>query len=224
MKIWTKRGSVLTQKDKDVIGSIARKSEEAAQIFMTGEIYGKRLTSEEEGLLMAANEMTRGPLFVRTKVGTVRMRRFDPAVVWKLIDPDVVERLFEREGARFGLTGLRLDEWDFCYSVIQYIKIQFGDFHIPLAADRSLEAFYQAMYLSALILFEKPGYMAVPVSQHFALPETEEAFKTMHHRALKVEEVDRLLELQKQFGEVDGLTNGELRFLLDLYDTDQAVK
>jgi hypothetical protein len=220
MNIWTKRGAELNRQDKDVIGSIARKSAAAAQIFMTGELYGKRIIDEEEGLLMAANDMVDEPLFVRTKADTIQMSRFDPAVVWKLIHPDAVERMLNRESARFGIENMNFDTWDFCYSLVQHFKVQYGELQIPVTKERNLAAFYQTMYLSALFIFEKPGYMTVPASQYFALPETEEYFKSLTFRPLRTEEVDQMLELQKQHGDVEGLTNKELRFLLDRWNAE----
>ena len=222
MKIWTKRGAELNEQDQDIIGSIARKSEAAAQIFMTGELYGKRITDEEEGLLMAANDLAAEPLFVRTKAGTVQMSRFDPAVVWKRIHPDLVEQMLERESARFGIENMGFDTWDFCYSLVQHFKVQYGEMQVPAARARDLTTFYQTMYLSALFIFEKPGYMTIPASQHFALPETEDYYKSLAFRPLKTEEADRMFELQKQYGSVEGLSNKELWLLLDLYNAEMA--
>jgi hypothetical protein len=223
MKAWTERGGELTREDKDVIGSIGRKSEGASQIFLIGEIFGQRLTGEEEGLLMAANDLLGEPLFIRTKENTVSMVRFSPREVWPLLNPDLVERMVEREAARFGIEGLSLDDWDFCYALVKHIKIQCGELQTPTTLKRDHNSFYQIMYLSALVMFEKPGFMGVPVYRHFALPEAEEFARTAMSRPLETAETDELIELQEKYGKYAGLSNRELRFLLGLYDASRKV-
>jgi hypothetical protein len=217
-KNWTKRG-VVTQADKDLISVLVKENKVAGRIFVTGEVSEKSLGKIASSLLYASNDTLVEPLFIQTKQATVQMTRFDPNLVWPCIHPDTLASLMGQEGKRLGLTTVRLDEWDYYRSLILHLRLQYGELQVPLAEKKDLETFYQAVYLGCLFLFDKGGYMAVPVSRHFALPETEEYMRNeCKFRALKKEEADELLALREKYGDVQGITNPELNYLLKLHD------
>jgi hypothetical protein len=225
MREWTKRGEI-TPQDQDVIEAILRKNRKAGQILVVGEINTGRLEKAEEDILFASNDMLTEPLFVLTNAGTIQMARFEAKKVWPLADDALIEELVGNEAERFGLRDqLELVEFDFCRSVIQYIKIQYGEMQTPATKEKDLGAFYQTMYLSALFLLDKPGYMTVPVSRHFALQETADYFcnRKMWFRSLTSGESDALFALREKYGVFDGLSNKELQFLVRLYDAGKAV-
>jgi hypothetical protein len=232
MRIWTKWGDELSQLDKDVIGAIARKSRAAAQIFVTGELWAGRLGELDDSLLFASNDMLcdKGgePLFELTKQGTIHMTRFDSREVWSLWkdrDVDMLQELINKEASRFGVENLDVGEWDFYRCLVEHLDGPHGVLRMPIPHAPDLEAYYQAMYLAALLLFGKDGYMAVPVSRHFALPETGEYIsKHVRYRFLTVPESDRCLELLGQYQDKRFLTNKELDFLADLFPFVPASK
>jgi hypothetical protein len=62
--------------------------------------------------------------------------------------------------------------------------------------------------------------MAIPVSQHFALPENADFIRAVKFRQLNVVETKQAVELRDKHKVVRGLTNPELNFLVSLYDKD----
>jgi len=217
-KKWTKRGEV-TEKDCAIIAAITGNNMISSRIFVTGEVYEEELGTIASSLLYAANDMLDEPLFVQTKEGTIQMARFDTEKVWRCFHPEKVEALVRSECARLGLPQIPIDEWDFYASMIGYLKIQYGEVTVPFTEKKDLDSFYQTVYLGCLWLFEKPGYMAVPVSRHFALPESEEWMKNQFKiRPLRGQEMAELKEIKEKYGSIKGITNVELNFLLKLHD------
>jgi hypothetical protein len=221
MKEWTKRG-VVTSQDQEVIGAIVRREQKAGRILITGEIDRERLGEPCANLLFASNDMTGEPLFTPTNAGTVRMTRFDAEAVWPAIDKALLDKLIGSEAQWVSMPELVVDDWDFCRSIVRYAHLQYGEFAAPKPTAKDLGAFYQTIYLSALFLLDKPGYMTVPVAQHFALPETAAYLKSQQgikrFRTLEPEEVDELMLLREEYGKFDGLVNKELNFLVNLYE------
>jgi hypothetical protein len=100
-------------------------------------------------------------------------------------------------------------------------KAKHGEYIFPVVEKYSgLDVFYNIMYLSALLLYGKPGYMAVPVSQHFALSENADFIRAVRFRPLTKAEQKKIAELREKHKVVQGLSNPELNFLLNLYDAD----
>jgi hypothetical protein len=219
MNQWTKRGEV-TAADQEVITAVLRREPKTAQIFVTGEVDRERLGQSAEDVLAASNEMTGEPLFVLTKVQTVRMPRFDTKKVWPCLDDNLLDEVIGNEAKRLNVPDLKIDDWDFCLSFVKFVREEYGMLQTPVTKVRNFEHFYQTMYLSALLLLDKCGYMTVPVCQHFAIKETEEFFKSMDTRLrpLTQVEINELHVLRDTCGGLDGLTNRELRFLTGLYD------
>jgi len=211
---WTTRGKPLTGEDKSIIGSISRQNMESSRIFVTGEVRDNVIGETAEHLLYASNDALTEPLFVQTKVGTVQMARFNPEVVWGCIEPKKVEQLVLMEKDRLGI-DVPLDEWDFYASMVTGLRIQHGELSVPATKAVGLEDFYQAVYMACLWCFDKPGYMAVPIVQHFALEEAEKWVKNSFGiKPLKQSEVDELLMLREKYGSTQGITNHELNYLL----------
>jgi hypothetical protein len=220
-RAWTARGTV-TETDKDVIRGLTRFNLIASRILVTGEVHEGYIGDMAEALLMSSNDMQGEPLFVRTRVDTIQMARFEPEVVWRLFHPDIVMKLVGEEDARLGF-DVCLDEPDYYQSLIRTLVAdgEIDKFLFPVAPKYgSLDTFYQIMYLGCLLLFEKPGYMAVPVSQHFALPETVDFMHQVQYRELSLDEMMECVALSDKFQGIQGITNPELNFLVKLYDAD----
>jgi hypothetical protein len=152
------------------------------------------------------------------------MARFEPETVWKTLNPDLLQQIHREEEKRLG-HEVQLDEFDFYQSLILTFKATYGEYIFPVVENYGdLEVFYNAMYLGALLLYGKPGYMAVPVSQHFALPENTEFIQAVKFRQLSRVEKAKIVELREKHKVVQGLTNPELNFLLNLYDADAGKR
>jgi hypothetical protein len=215
---WTKRG-VITEEDKKVITSIVGLNKVASRIFITGEVYEGIFNETPGTVLIGANDALKEPLFVMTKEKTVQMTRFDPEVVWKLINPKTLEELMALEETRLGVGNIAIDEYDFYGSMVMHMQTQYGHVSVPMTDKDDFDSFYQTMYMSCLWCYGKGGYMSVPVSRHFALPEAVKYMKNeFNTRALSTEEMTELEGLQKKYAGVQGITNPELDFLAKLHD------
>ena len=190
-KVWTARG-VMTDADKPVIAAIAGKSKPAARIFVTGEAAEGYLGDEAVRLLVNINDVyyennaASEPLFVETRKDTVRMTRFDPAFVWRCFYPGLLAELIEEEAARLGV-GMNphdMEHFDFYEQMVADLRPKEG-FIVPVVKDRkSLDEFYNAVYLSCLLLFGKPNYMDIPAAEHFAMPGVAEFMRSAEYREL----------------------------------------
>jgi hypothetical protein len=230
-QVWTARG-VVTAGDKVVIKRVADHNPVASRIFLTGEVHASHIGETAAILLDSINDVIDGamkghdgqyieePLFIRTKQGTIQMSRFEPEAVWKTFNPDLLQQIQAEEEKRLG-HEVQLDEFDFYQSLIATFKAKHGEYLFPVVENYGgLDVFYNIMYLSALLLYGKPGYMAVPVSQHFALPENAGFIRAVKFRPLTKIEQKKIVELREKHNVVQGLTNPELAFLLNLYDAD----
>jgi hypothetical protein len=199
---------------------------------LTGEVHEDHIGEAAAMLLVSINDVIDGamkghdgkyieePLFIQTKQGTIQMSRFEPEVVWKVFPPGLLQQIQREEEKRLGIE-VQLDEFDFYQSLVSTFKAKYGEYILPVVEKYSgLEVFYNVIYLSALLLYGKPGYMAVPVSQHFALPESADFIREVKFRLLTKAEQNKIVELREKHKVVQGLTNPELNFLLNLYDAD----
>jgi hypothetical protein len=231
-KAWTARGAV-TEADKAVIRAVADRNKIASRIFMTGEVHEDYIGQPASLLLYSINDALDGSvkgfvgndyeeqLFVQTREGTVQMTRFEPEQVWKLFHPDLLQQIQEEEEKRLGIE-VQLDEFDFYQSLVLTLKAEHGEYVFPTVEKYgSPDTFYNIIYLGALLLYGKPGYMAVPVSQHFALPENVGFIREAKFRKLTKVEQAKAIELREKHKVVRGLTNPELNFLVNLYDMDE---
>jgi hypothetical protein len=80
-----------------------------------------------------------------------------------------------------------------------------------------MSVFYNIMYLASLMLLGKPGYMAVEVARHFALPEAAAFMERVHYRALTSAEEKQVLELREAYQDIECLTSTELAVMYQLY-------
>ena len=216
-KQWTKRGTTITHDDKALITAIVKENPVAARIFVAGEVHEDTVGTIAASLLYSSNDTLSEPLFIQTKDATIQMSRFDPVEVWKCINPQTLEGFFKAEAERLGVGTVALDEWDFYASIVAMLQLNHGSVSVPVLPNKGLDAFYQAMYLGCLWLYGKGGYMAVPVSRHFAMPETAAYMKhEFTLRALNEQEMNELENLQSKYQSVIGLTNPELNFLIKL--------
>jgi hypothetical protein len=230
-QVWTARG-VVTEADKAVIRIIAERYSVASRIFMTGEVHVSYIGDTAVDLLSNINDMLNNstdvyigddidePLFIYTRQETIQMARFEPEQVWKTFNPDLLQRIQIEEEKRLGIE-VQLNEFDFYQSLISTFKAKCGEYIFPVVEKRSgPDKFYNIMYLGALLLYGKPGYMAVPVSQHFALPESADFIRSVKFRPLSKAERTKAEELREKHKAVQGFTNPEINFLLNLYDLD----
>jgi len=225
---WTTRGK-MQDEDKAVIAALADKNKVAARIFVTGEVHESYIGDAAVRLLVNINDtlytngLTKEPLFVETRNDTVRMTRFDPAVVWRCFNPDTLTELVKAEAERLGVDGV-MDPWamehfDFYESMIAAIEAEKTGLAVPkLKKDADLDWFYNSVYLSCLLLFRKPGYMDIPVAQHFVSPAVVEHLKGLEYRLLMPNERSTVAKLRKQYKDIQALTNPELNFVVSLFE------
>jgi len=224
-RAWTARGTMLDA-DADVIRGIAEANPVAARIFVTGEAHESSLGDAAVRLLVNVNDTLykngagQEPLFAQTREDTVRMTRFDPEFVWKCFHPETLVKLVEDEAARLkvDINPWEMECFDFYEEMVRVIRKKAGR-EVPIAwKDSELDDYYSAVYLSALLLFEKPGYLDIPVAQYFAQPKVAQWMASVDYRELTAAEFGKLEVLRGEYGKVQALTNPELNFIVDLYD------
>jgi hypothetical protein len=209
--------------DKAVIRGLADNNPVSARIFITGEVAEGYIGEAPRRLLINANNvLTKNrvpPLFVETRVDTIRMARFDPEVVWGCFHPDLLVKLVEAEAGRLGveMDPWKMDYFDFYQSMIASLKLKTGDAAAAVKLGSSLDDFYNAVYLSCLLLFGKPGYMDVPVAEHFAQPSAAGYLRNATAFKLNGAARKKLSDLRQEYGGLEALTNPEMQFILDLY-------
>jgi hypothetical protein len=221
-RAWTKRGEMLDA-DKAVIRGLADNNQVAARIFVTGEAAEGYIGEEPRRLLINVNNVLvknkLPPLFVETRADTIRMTRFDPEAVWGCFHPDLLVTLLEAEIGRLGveMDPWKMDYFDFYQSMIAALKRKTGDAVAVVKLGSSVDDFYNAVYLSCLLLFGKPGYMDVPVAEHFA--QASAAGYLRNATAFKLNDAaqKKLTDLRQEYGGLEALTNQEMHFVLDLY-------
>jgi hypothetical protein len=212
--------------DKAVIQGLAEEHPVAARIFVTGEASEDYLGEAATRLLININDVyyknkaAAEPLFVQTRQDTVRMTRFDPEFVWRCFSPDTLVKLVAAEADRLGveMDPWKMDYFDFYQSMIASLKLKTGDAAAVVKLGGSLDDYYNAVYLSCLLLFGKPGYMDVPVAEHFA--QSSAAGYLRNAEAFKLNDAAqrKLSELRQESGELEALTNPEMHCVLDLYE------
>ena len=226
MKTWSKWGEMLPA-DKSVIGAIARKSGTAARIFIAGEINAGRLSQDDRDLLFASNDIFvdagNEPLFELTRDATIRMYRFDADVVWGMLPKALVTSMVKKEAARYGAEGVPMFGKDFYRNLTQFLRDRYG-LQVPDPANCGFSDFYQSVYLSAVFLFNKSGYMGVPLCRHFALTETELFLEDLRLRPLTEGELDLLVDVRERYKGIECLTNKEIDFLMGLFPTPAPLE
>lgn len=224
-KPWTKRGE-MTRADKTVIQGVVDKNRTAARIFVTGEVAERYIGEAATRFLINVNDVyyenNAGcePLFIGTRKGTVRMTRFDPVVVWRYLHPDILVELATAEITRLGtdMDPRKMDSFCFYRNMIAAIKTTHGEDIAVVKKDDSVDDFYHGVYLSCLFLFGKPGYMGVPVAEHFAQEDAVAFLRGMDIVQLNETEREKLAGLRKAYGNIQALTNPEMGFVVDLYE------
>jgi len=161
------------------------------------------------------------PLFTETLRKTIRMSRFDPKFVWKCFDPRKLVDLIDAESKRLELgmdAATELEYMDYYESIIHYMKEKNGEYFIPvLKRHMNMDYHFCVTYLTSLILFNKPGYMGVHVSEYFIDPVMLSYMRDMEYRNLTTEEQKEVKKLREKSGYLKALTNDELLFLVRLY-------
>jgi len=224
-RAWTAHG-MHTAIDKQVITALVDNNKMAARIFVTGEVHENYVGEVAYELLLGINDTlykngaSQEPLFVETKDGTVRMTRFDPSFVWRSFHPDILVGLLIDEAKRLGVNmdPFDMDHFDFYESMITALKAEKGEFIFPIVSKGGdMDTHYNAMYLSCLLLFEKPNFMDIHVAQHFADLSAETQLKYAKYRELDVVQQKELIKLRKKHAHIQALTNPELDFIVSLY-------
>jgi hypothetical protein len=222
---WTKRGEMISS-DKSVIQGLVERNRVAARIFVTGEVDEDYIGETAVKFLIGANDIYyknkagREPLFINTRGGTVRMSRFDPRFVWRCFHPDILVGLVRDEIDRLGvdMDPWKMDYFDFYQNMAAAVKDVYGEDIILMKARSGVDDFYYGVYFACLLLFGKPGYMDVPVAEHFAQKEAAVFLRTAVFLRLEEPEREKLKRLRKEYGNIHALTNPEMHFAVDLYE------
>jgi hypothetical protein len=219
MRKWTARKGLLPE-DRIIIKILAETCPQGGQVFLTGEVREDLIGEEEADKLYRYNDTLPEPLFIQTRDMTTRMTRFRPEEVWRCFDPDYLIGYVEEACRRLGIGPIPMEEFDFYRSLMRFLREQKeGKPCIPIATQEQKDMCYQVVYFGALYLFDKPGYMGVPVETHFCLQQTENFLKRIRFRELTGEEAEEYQEVKKDGEHTDALTNKELDFLLALHDS-----
>jgi hypothetical protein len=137
--------------------------------------------------------------------------------------------LFDSAADDFGLPRLKTGKpvvpegggADFYEDLIQEINMSYLDAVTPVVPKGSGTDYYaNAMYLSCLLLFGKPGCFGMSVAEHYALEENAEFLRTVDFRELEQYERVTHSELCQKYGDIALPTNAELNFLVELYEND----
>jgi hypothetical protein len=220
---WTKRGEMISA-DTAVIQGLADKNRVAARIFVTGEVSEAYIGDAATRLLVNVNDVYyknkagAEPLFIQTRADTVRMARFDPAFVWRCFHPDILVGLVQDEIDRLGVNmdPWKMDYFDFYQNMVAAIKAAAQGEAVAMVRGSSLDDFYHGVYLSCLLLFGKPGYMDVPVAEHFAQKEAADFLRGAEVCRLNGAALEKLEKLREEYGNIRFLTNPEMHFAVDL--------
>jgi len=114
---------------------------------------------------------------------------------------------------------LMMDHFDFYESIIAALKAEKGEYIFPIVQKGGdMDSYNNAVYLSCLILFGKPGFLDVPVAQHFAGESAEVQLKYAKYRELSLKQQKELIRLRNLYGHIQALTNPELDFIVSLYE------
>jgi hypothetical protein len=223
---WTKRGEMISA-DKPVIQNLVDKNKAASRIFVTGEVAEGYIGDAATQLLLNVNDVYYKnkagcePLFINTRNNTVRMTRFDPRFVWRCFHPDVLVDLVKEEINRLGvdMDPWKMDYIDFYQSMVAAMKVTYGEDIILFKVRSGVDDFYYGVYLACLLLFGKPGYMDVPIAGHFAQNEAADFLRTAIFLQLDEAERKKLEALRKEYGNIKALTNPEMHYIVDLYES-----
>jgi hypothetical protein len=223
---WTARGKMISA-DKTVIQGLVDRNRVAARIFVTGEAAEYYIGDAATRLLVNANDVYYKnkagcePLFIQTRNDAVRMSRFDPEFVWRCFHPDILVGLVKEEIDRLGvdMDPWKMDYFDFYQNMVAAIKeTAHGDAVAMVQQSKSVGSFYHGVYLSCLLLFGKPGYMDVPVAEHFAGPEAADFMRNAEVYRLNGAARENLAKLREEYGGIRSLTNPEMHYIVDLYE------
>ena len=225
-KAWTLRGQMF-EADEEVVQALVDKNKVASRILVTGEVHEDYIGEAATRLLISINDTlyengaSEEPLFTETRTKTIRMMRFDPKVVWGWFSPDTLVSLVTDEISRLdvNMDAWTMNHFDFYESMVAAIKEEKGDYWLPAVPEgSSIDIYYNAVYLSALLLFGKPGYMDVPVAEHFAYPPNVEFLNSTEWNGLNEIQKKEAGRLRKEYGNIQALTNPELGFIVGLYE------
>ena len=227
-KSWTFRDYNLIF-DKQMIERIFGVNPRAARILLTGEVRYDYLGEEPFNFLIGLNDIdveegfNIEPLFIATKRQTIRMSRFDPKFVWKVIGPETLMALAQDEISRLGINMPKeaLEYYDFYESMIWYMNQENNDYCVPvLKKTMPFDIQFYVTYFTSLLLFNKPGYLGIPVTEYFTDPVAMECFKYMEFHSLDEEKAEEVERLRKELGHISAMTNEELIFAATLYEDE----
>jgi hypothetical protein len=148
------------------------------------------------------------------------MTRFDPEFVWRCVHPDTLVDLVRDEAARLGvdMDPWKMDYFDFYQNMVAAMKATYGEDVIMMKVRSSVNDFYHGVYLACLLLFGKPGYMGVPIAEHFAQKDAADFLRSAVFVLPNGAEAKKLAALRKDYGSIHALTNPEMHFVVNLYE------
>jgi len=228
-RAWTMNGKMLAV-DKQVIMALLDNDKIASRIFITGEVHEDYIGEAANRTLININDvyytngLTQEPLFINTMDNTVRMTRFDPNFVWLCFHPEILVDLATEEAKRLGvkMDVWMMDHFDFYESMIAALKAEKGEFIIPIVQKGGdVNTYYNAVYLSCLLLFGKSNFLDIHISKHFSDQSAEAQLKYAKYRTLNVVEQKEVINLREKYGMLQFLTNPELNFIVSLYEKNK---
>jgi hypothetical protein len=112
----------------------------------------------------------------------------------------------------------KMDYFDFYQNMAAAMKGAHGEAVAVAKKGAGVDGFYHGVYLSCLLLFGKPGYMDVPVAEHFAPKEAADFLRSAEVYRLNEAAREKLAKLRKDYGNIQALANPEMSFVVDLYE------
>jgi hypothetical protein len=209
--------SELSQDDKEAVVRASRGQPRWARIFLCGETWAG--SDEENEALLAHNDGLFEPLFVLTARGTMKMTRYNNAIVRLIMPESAYRRAWERERERLGLPELDSGV-DFIHAIAIYLRqatdgrraFPFKKFGTLVPGAREAERLNEE-YLGGYLLFGKFHYRNIGMTEFFArLPDNW--FGNLGLRALTDAENELAAKAARSYGRL--LTNTEIAVLREL--------
>ena len=156
---WPETRPAITKADMECISAMFGVFPIAEQIFITGEITIDSIGDMACMFYIHCNDVFLPPLFSPTDKQTVRMLRYRWSDVLPLLPKERMAKLCMAEVKRLGLEYYSL-QWGCFYFGAFTVNKLFGKYIV-------LDDEMSTMYVNAVLLLKKPGYMCMSLPEFF---------------------------------------------------------
>ncbi|GHU60839.1 hypothetical protein FACS189445_1360 [Spirochaetia bacterium] len=214
---WTKRGNKkLSTADCEIIKSAAGIAG-AAPLWATGEQHVDAISRQHWPLLMK-NALLPDPLFVFTAKNHLKLARYDFQTVMSLLSPEQRQRTLRDTMKQLNLAFEDQNMTDFYESLIAALAGQAPGGRSAFLYFTNDQTGFDSIYVSALLLFHKPGYLDITAPEFFAdMGVKRPNFGYARFRVLTDDENSLILEAQEKGQGTELFTNLEIITLQQLW-------